>query len=133
MAHILRFLANICVTIAVIVGVVAIVLFTSSNLETLTLRFWPFPGAIEAPLYLVAFTPFLIGALLGGLLVWGRTLRSGAERDRARAEARTLEKENAALVEQLASFRAGPAADDASPVSRPALLPSAVSASLPRN
>jgi len=106
MARILRFLANICVTIAVIAGVVAIVLFTSSNLKTLQLEFWPFPGALEAPLYLVAFAPFLVGALLGGLLVWSRTLRSGAERDLARAEARTLEKENAALVEQLASFAA---------------------------
>lgn len=129
MTWLLRGLARLCILLFAAAGLMVIGLFAASNPQMATLALWPLPFTLDAPLYLAAFAPFLTGALIGGLVVWGRTMTAADARDAARAEARALEKENAALVEQLAGFRAADV--DRDQTNRPALLPSAVSARPP--
>ncbi len=57
--------------------------FALSNRQDVALAFWPFEGALEAPLYLLLVAVLALGVLLGGL---GRlTGRSGAWRRPRRA------------------------------------------------
>lgn len=126
----LRAIARFCVVVFAAAGLLLVGLFAASNPQPAVLALWPLPFTLETPLYLAAFGPFLIGALVGGLVVWSRSMTAADARDAARDEARALEKENAALVEQLAGFRAADV--DREQTSRPALLPSAVSARPPQ-
>ena len=44
--------------------------FAISNREAVTLGLWPLPFRIDAPVYLVALLPLLLGVVIGGLVLW---------------------------------------------------------------
>jgi len=126
---ILRGVLRFCAGALALAGLAALALFAASNVEPVTLALWPVPGALEAPAFVVAFAPFVVGALVGGLIVKTRALRDADARAEAQSRARALERENDALIAQLAAFRG--AEDDAAKrdgPARPALTPSVVRA-----
>lgn len=76
---------------------VAVVLFSLSNREDVTIGFWPWEGGILVPAYLLVLLPLLVGFLAGMALGGLRALR---HRRAARREARravALERELAAV------------------------------------
>ncbi|MBI4185087.1 MAG: DUF1049 domain-containing protein [Proteobacteria bacterium] len=78
------------------VGLV-VVLFAVSNLETVTLKLWPFDLALVSPLYLAVLLVALLAFLAGAVTAWvsGHRWRARARRDAQRAA--ELEREVAAL------------------------------------
>jgi uncharacterized integral membrane protein len=66
-----------------------VVVFAISNRHTVLVGLWPFEGAVEMPLYLLALGALAVGLLAGGLLAWINAL--GA-RWRARREARRADE-----------------------------------------
>lgn len=60
--------------------------FAVSNTQTATLSVWPLPFAIDLPLYLLVFAPFVIGFFAGGIISW---LAAGKSRGRAREAERS--------------------------------------------
>jgi uncharacterized integral membrane protein len=94
----------------------AVVLFTLSNRQTVTLALFPFPSTIDAPVYLVGFAGALVGFLAGGLIAW----LSGRHRwrQRVREAARDRHKaqvETARLKRQLAAAKRPPEAGSTEP------------------
>ena len=51
--------------------------FAISNRELVTLVLWPLPFRIDAPLYLVALLPLLLGVLIGGMVLWFARFATG--------------------------------------------------------
>jgi uncharacterized integral membrane protein len=93
----------------------AVVLFTLSNRQTVTLALFPFPSTIDAPVYLVGFAGALVGFLAGGLITW---LSGHRWRRRAREAARDkhiAEVETAGLKRQLAAAKRPPEAGSTEP------------------
>ena len=50
------------------------VVFTTSNKTLITLYLWPFDSALTAPVWLLILSSFIIGGLLGAILLWGQWL-----------------------------------------------------------
>lgn len=109
-------------------GFALLALFAASNVGLVSLSLWPLPGALDAPAFVVAFAPFVIGALVGGLIVKIRALRDADAKAEALSRARALERENDALIAQLAAFRGAADGAAADGPARPALTPSVVRA-----
>lgn len=69
-----------------------VVLFVISNRDPITLRLWPFPGAIDAPLALAGLALAGLGFVLGALVVWltllPKRLRASSDRRIVEAHAR---------------------------------------------
>jgi len=108
-------IAKLTATILTLPITLAVVLFAVSNRHVVALEFWPLPGSLEVPLYVVGLLTMVIGFLIGGVIAW---LGAGESRQRARAaerDARGLETRLAdAQVEidkarSLISTRAAPA------------------------
>ncbi len=57
--------------------------FALSNREPASLRFWPFEGMIEVPLYLLLLAVLALGILLGGLARFAGRLSALAFRRRS--------------------------------------------------
>ena len=64
------------------------VLFTISNRDMVAVAFWPLPGSIDVPLYLMALPGLPVGFIVGGVMVWTgkRMLRVRAERAERRSD-----------------------------------------------
>lgn len=76
--------------------------FGASNGDPVTLRLFPLPGDVEAPLAAVLFGAMFLGVLLGGIAAW---FGSGVLRYRARKaemEARERERELQTMREKFA-------------------------------
>ena len=75
-----------------LVVAIAVAAFAVSNDERIPVSLWPFIS-LEAPLYLVALLPLLLGFLMGALIAWvsGRHWRHQARLSERRIE--TLERE----------------------------------------
>jgi lipopolysaccharide assembly protein A len=82
--------------LAGLVGAVALILFSVSNRETVSLEFWPVPFATDLPLYLIVLVALLAGFAIGEIAAW---LGSCGRRRRARQDRRRL----AALERELAA------------------------------
>jgi len=50
------------------------VVFATSNKTLITLYLWPFDSALTAPVWLLILSSFIIGGLLGAILLWGQWL-----------------------------------------------------------
>jgi len=77
------------VTLVILIPLALIaVLFALSNREWVDVAFWPLPGTVEIPLYLMSLPGIPIGFVLGGLLVWStkRIYKVRAARAERRAE-----------------------------------------------
>jgi len=48
--------------------------FATSNKTLITLHLWPFDGALDAPVWLLILSSFIIGGLLSAILLWGQLL-----------------------------------------------------------
>lgn len=67
--------------------------FAISNREVVTLGLWPLPFRIDAPLYLVALLPLLLGALIGGAIVWFGRLATGMRMRRLETKLAATQKD----------------------------------------
>jgi len=50
------------------------IVFATSNKTLITLYLWPFDSALTAPVWLLILSSFIIGGLLGAILLWGQWL-----------------------------------------------------------
>lgn len=73
--------------------IVIAVLFALSNRDPVSLRLWPLPFEVDAPLYLASLLFLLAGFLAGGFSAWvsGHRHRAAARKNAWRAE--KLERE----------------------------------------
>jgi len=99
-----------------------LVLFAVSNRELVTLRFEPFPSALELPLYGGIFASLVLGFVLGGIGAWLGGRRSRRRARRAEAELKRLKAELAAARPTSDTLAAMPGAKD--PLARSPALPS---------
>jgi len=92
-----------------------IIIFSLVNREAVTVSFWPFPAAMDIPLFALILATLMVGILWGGLAAW---LAAGRARKRAREmsrradtadmEIRHLEDRNARLQRDLETTRTPP-------------------------
>lgn len=80
--------------------------FALSNTQAVTVTMWPFSGAAEMPLYLVALTPLVFGLVFGGVWGWAGGLRHRFQARRLHKELGTLndkigELQKAVIVQQV--------------------------------
>jgi len=59
------------ITIALVVFAV---IFATSNETLITLRLWPFESTLTAPIWLLILSSFIIGGLMGAIILWGQWL-----------------------------------------------------------
>jgi len=59
------------ITIALVVFAV---IFATSNETLVTLRLWPFESTLTAPIWLLILSSFIIGGLMGAIILWGQWL-----------------------------------------------------------
>lgn len=67
--------------ILVLIIAVPAVMFALSNQGIAVIQVWPLPFEISIPTYLLVFTPFVLGFILGGFAAWWS---GGKSRHRAR-------------------------------------------------
>ena len=60
-------------TITVILILLALT-FAASNQRLVVLHLWPFETAITSPLWLSLMISFIVGGIIGALLLWGQAL-----------------------------------------------------------
>ena len=77
-------LATSIVTLPITVGVV---LFAVSNRNIVEVQFWPLPGTLDLPLYVIGLVTMVVGFLIGGVIAW---LGAGESRHRARMAERDI-------------------------------------------
>ncbi len=80
---------------------VIVVIFAISNLNAISVAFWPFEGTFSLPLYIAVLTTFVIGFVCGGMVLW---FSAGKIRRRARKfeyEAVGLKREISSLKQQV--------------------------------
>lgn len=76
---------------AIIIVIAAVAtMFALSNNTLITMRAWPTPFEIDIPLYLIVFTPFVVGFFMGGFVSWWH---AGRSRGRARRAERLAAEE----------------------------------------
>ena len=90
-----------------------VVVFAVTNRQPVSLELWPFPFAVDLPLYLAVLGALVIGILIGGSAQW---LSDGRWRRKARAG----ERRAGALARELSRSREGsaPAGSSAAAPSR---------------
>jgi uncharacterized integral membrane protein len=86
-----------------------LILFAASNRESVSIALWPFPDAVELPLYLVLLGVLVFGFIAGELVGWIRSWRWKREARRGRERIALLER-------QLEDERAKPATHPPVPV-----------------
>ena len=82
-----------------------IIIFSLVNRDPVTISFWPFPAAMDIPLFALILAALMVGILWGGLAAW---LAAGRARKRAREmtlRAEAAEKEIRHLEEQKARLQ----------------------------
>ena len=86
--------------LAALVVALTVAVIAANNGEGVQVILWPFL-TLDAPLYLVALLPLLLGLLMGALIAWvgGRHSRRAARRRERRIE--SLERELGAAQAQL--------------------------------
>ena len=77
-------LATSIVTLPITVGVV---LFAVSNRNIVEVQFWPLPGTLDLPLYVIGLVTMVVGFLIGGMIAW---LGASESRHRARVAERDI-------------------------------------------
>jgi len=76
-----------------IVVAIALASFCANNDQSVVLDFYPLPGELSAPAYLLVIVPFIIGALFAALVLLPGRLHLGQQAGRATREAEALERE----------------------------------------
>lgn len=78
----------------------AVISFAVSNPESMTLRIWPLPYVLEAPVFLIVLAAAGFGIVWGGLAAWAGGMRVRARMRRAEAEAEAARR-NARRLESV--------------------------------
>ena len=81
-------IAKLGVTIITLPITAAVVLFAVSNRHVVELQFWPLPGTLDLPLYIIGLVTMVAGFLIGGVIAW---IGAGDSRHRARTAARNIQ------------------------------------------
>ena len=84
-------IAKLAASIVTLPVTALVVLFAVSNRHLVDVRFWPLPGALDLPLYVIGLVTMVVGFLMGGVIAW---ISGGESRQRARIaerDARGLE------------------------------------------
>ena len=77
-----------------------VVSFTISNNALVTLSLWPFTQNLSIPTWLFGISAFVIGGILGAILMGGQMLVIRAKLWRAELQIRKLDKKSAQSIEQ---------------------------------
>ena len=93
-----------------------VVVFAVANRQPVVLELWPFPFAVDLPLYLAVLGALVIGILIGGSAQW---LSDGRWRRKARAGQRRA----SALARELSNAQEGSAAAEAAAAPSRTLVP----------
>ena len=72
-----------------------VVSFTISNNALVTLSLWPFTQNLSIPTWLVGISAFVIGGILGAILMGGQMVVIRAKLWRAELQIRKLDKQSA--------------------------------------
>ena len=97
------------------------VIFATSNLDPVPLKFWPFPGEASVPLFLLAIVVFGVGFFSGAIIAW---INGGKTRGRARRAERLAREEEREIAELKRKLEAAESAKREAETSR-ALVPAA--------
>lgn len=101
-------IAKLAATIITLPITLAVVLFAVSNRHVVELQFWPLPGTLDLPLYIIGLVTMVVGFLIGGIIAW---IGAGEARHRARVaerDARGLEAKLAHARDQAEKARSIP-------------------------
>jgi uncharacterized integral membrane protein len=71
------------------------VTFAASNQRLVDLHLWPFETAITAPLWLSLMISFIVGGIIGALLLWGQALAIRAKNWRLQRHIDKLQRDTA--------------------------------------
>ena len=80
-------IAKLAMSIVTVPITVAVVLFAVSNRNIVEVQFWPLPGTLGLPLYVIGLVTMVIGFLIGGMIAW---FGAGESRYRARMAERDI-------------------------------------------
>ena len=80
-------IAKLVATIGTLPITLVLVLFAVSNRHMVEVQFWPLPGGVNLPLYIIGFVTMVLGFLIGGVIAW---MGAAASRLRARAAERNV-------------------------------------------
>ena len=97
------------------------VIFATSNLDPVPLKFWPFPGEASVPLFLLAVAVFGVGVFSGAIIAW---INGGKTRGRARRAERLAREEEREIADLKRKLEAAESAKREAETSR-ALVPAA--------
>ena len=97
------------------------VIFATSNLDHVPLKFWPFPGEASVPLFLLAIAVFGVGFFSGAIIAW---INGGKTRGRARRAERLAREEEREIADLKRKLEAAESAKREAETSR-ALVPAA--------
>lgn len=79
----------------------AVISFSVTNRDTVSVDLWPAPFALDAPVFAIVLVSVVVGMVIGALIAW---ISGGKTRSRARANARranAAEKDLAELRRRL--------------------------------
>ena len=79
--------------------------FTTSNLDSVPLKFWPFPGEVVMPLFLFAIAVFGLGFFSGACIVWVNGSKTRGRARRAERLVREDERKIADLKRKLEALK----------------------------
>ena len=96
----MRFLSRLFWIVISVAFVVLSASFAISNDATLGLSLWPFTLNLEIPIWLLGVGAFVLGGILGAVLMGGQTLPIRTKLWRAQSQIRKLEKKAAQASEK---------------------------------
>lgn len=81
------------------------IIFAVSNRQLVTVELWPFPWTVDLPLYLLSLGTLAVGIVIGALFAWTsgshKRAQTRSEKRHQEIRIRDLERENAALKEDV--------------------------------
>ncbi|MDA0341562.1 MAG: LapA family protein [Proteobacteria bacterium] len=80
-------IAKLATSIVTLPITIAVVLFAVSNRNIVEVQFWPLPGTLDLPLYVIGLVTMVVGFLIGGVIAW---LGGAESRHRARMAERDI-------------------------------------------
>ena len=88
----MRIIGFLLITLPIAVVVVS---FAVSNRGSVALEFWPLPGDMLLPVYLMVLAPLVVGFLIGAFIAW---LSAGKHRELARMRKNKLDELGRRLI-----------------------------------
>ena len=96
----MRFCGRLLWIIISVTLVVVVISFTISNDAIISLSLWPFNRSLEIPKWLFGTSAFVIGGILGAVLMGGQMLAIRTKLWRAQSHIKKLDKQTAQAPEK---------------------------------